>query len=176
MGKLSVDIANDHVLLSRVDDVCSISCPSAVIRTSGNAVFFADASPATSEKRCTLEVEREVLGTAVRDSVPVPRVFALFGPALMTVSRFPAVVEWRFDLLCLGASDGRLLLRSPQSLDWCWLGKTRHALRGPQKLSIVAGILASGPVRFDVADFLSVVYGNETRPLHHTIAIVIQSE
>jgi hypothetical protein len=171
MRRIHIHPANDCVVLSHIDDVRAISCASAAIHTAKNVVFFDDVTADSYEKKCTIEIEREVLGTIVRDSLPLTRVFARFDPAEIIVERFPAVIEWRFQLLCLGANDGRLLLKSPPSLEWCWVGKTRYTLRGPQRLAVAAGLLVTGPVQFDVCSFLSVIYGNETRSFHHAISV-----
>jgi hypothetical protein len=173
MRKIHAQIANDRVMLSRVDDLCSIFCPLAVIRVIENGVLFDEAVADSSDKKCALEIEREILGTVVRESLTIPRLFVLFQPGDLAVARFPVVVEYHFEVLCLGAYEGRVLLKAPSVLEWCWLGKTKHVLHGPGKLAVVAGILANGPVQFDIADFLSILYGNETRTFHHTISIQI---
>jgi hypothetical protein len=130
MKKLHCQSENDRIILSNLDDICSISCPCAEIRTEEHSIVFEDVAKDSQDKKCSLEIEREVLGTIVRDSLTIPRLFVIFGTSEVTVHHFPTVVDFRFDVLCLGQHTGKLVLKQPNSVDWYWVGKTKYVLTG----------------------------------------------
>jgi hypothetical protein len=168
--KIHTHMGNDRVMRSPPFHIQAITSSDAAVHADGNAVVVDGALP-SAHKKCSIEVSREVSGTVVRDVLALSRLFVRFGPGERVVERFPVIVDVRFTLLCLGPNEGRLVLKQPNSLDWCWIGKTKGMLKGPRTVEVAAGILANGPIQFDIADHLFVVYGNETRPSHHVISV-----
>jgi hypothetical protein len=169
LRKVCAQVGNDRVFLTQADGLQKISCGCAGVRLEGTTVIVDSVIP--TDQKCTLELERVVIGTVLRDSIALSRVFVRFGAAEMEVRRCPTVVEFAWEVICLGRLEGELLLIGPGSLQWCWVGKTRFALKGPAVVEVAPRMLVTTPVDLELEEFVSLVYGNETRPFRHAVSV-----
>jgi hypothetical protein len=171
LPKVQFQPGNDCVRLSPRDEDYTVECDCAVVELERGIVKLREVRPEFAEKKFVLQVQRSVLGTVVRDVFQLSGIWMSFGEGIVTVETFPAEVEFRFSVLCLGNTDGRLLLKEPGNMQWFWIGKSQFVVAGPRRVEICATIYALGPFKGDLGELIAVASGGYTPTFHHDFEV-----